>query len=107
MIQYIQIQWTSESLQEAREIAKALVEKRWVACANVLPHVESFYLWEGKLEEGKEVKVFLKTSEANFGKVRDYILAHASYDVPEIAQLPITAANPEYVSWLLGCLKPR
>ena len=28
---YIQIQWTSGNIEEAKEISKALVQKRWVA----------------------------------------------------------------------------
>lgn len=97
---YIQIQWTSDSMSEAKEIAKTLVKKKWVACANILPHVDSFYLWDGKLQEDKEVKVFFKTKDAYFAKVRDYIMEHASYDVPEISKIAISDANPDYIAWM-------
>ena len=97
---YVQIQWTSDSLDEAKQIAKELVRKRWVACANILPYVDSFYLFDGKMQEAKEVKVFFKTKDELFAKVRDYIMQHASYDVPEISKIPITDANPDYITWL-------
>jgi len=101
----IQIQWTCGTIEEASEVAKALVEKRLVGCANIIPHVESIYLWEGKLRQDQEVKVLFKTIESNFEKVKDYILAHASYEVPEISQVQISDANPEYEEWLVQSLK--
>lgn len=97
---YIQIQWTSEHIEEAKQIARELVRKKWVACANIVPDVESIFLWQGKVQEEKEVKVFLKTREEFFAKVRDYIIQHASYDVPEVSKVPITDANPDYINWL-------
>ena len=96
----IQIQWTAESLEEAKKIAKELVEKRWVACANILPQIESIYLWEGKLEEGHEVKVFFKTGETFFQKVLQHITQNCSYDIPEVSKICIDEANPQYEKWL-------
>ncbi|NGX37749.1 MAG: Divalent-cation tolerance protein CutA [Chlamydiae bacterium] len=97
---YIQIQWTSDSLNEAKQIAKELVRKKWVAVANILPYVDSFYLMDGKMQEEKEVKVFFKTKDELFAKVRDYIIQHATYDVPEVSKILIADANPDYISWL-------
>ncbi|NGX59120.1 MAG: Divalent-cation tolerance protein CutA [Chlamydiae bacterium] len=97
---YIQIQWTTDSIDEAKKIAKELVKKKWVACANILPYVDSYYLWDGKMQENREVKVFFKTKDENFPRVRDYIIAHASYEIPEVSKIPITDANPDYINWL-------
>jgi len=102
---YIQIQWTCASIEEAKKIAKELVKKKWVACANILPQVESLYIWEGAIQEDKEVKVFFKTKEEFFPRIRDFIIEHASYDVPEIAQTQVTDANPDYVQWLYQSLE--
>ncbi len=97
---YIQIQWTTDSIDEAKKIAKELVKKKWVACANILPYVDSYYLWDGKMQENREVKVFFKTKDENFPRVRDYIIDHASYEIPEVSKVPITDANPDYINWL-------
>lgn len=102
---YIQIQWTCESLEEAKEISKKLVKKKWVACANILPYVDSFYMWDGKLKEDKEVKVFFKTRDNFFARVRDYIIEHSSYEIPEVSKIPITEANPDYINWLVESLE--
>ena len=105
MKSYIQIQWTTASLSEAEEIAKALLSKKWVACAQILPSITSFYLWEGEMQEAKEVKVFFKTKESFFAKIAAFIIENASYEIPEIAQIPIGSANQEYIDWLEETLK--
>lgn len=48
----IQIQWTCATTQEARKGATLLLEKRLIACANIIPQVESLYLWKGVIEIG-------------------------------------------------------
>lgn len=100
MIKYIQIEWTCPSLEEGRKIAKALVEQRLVACANLVPLVESIYHWEGKIETDQEVKVLLKTESVHFERIKSYIETHASYDVPAILVFPIQEGNGSYLAWL-------
>lgn len=94
------ILWTCATLEEARRICHELVEKKLVACANIIPHVESIYLWEDKVESGNESKVFLKTLDSHFQQVRDYIREHCSYDVPEVSKITIDAGNPDYLRWV-------
>lgn len=100
-IDSILILWTCATLEEARRICNELVEKRLVACANLIPHVESIYLWEENVEIGNEVKVFLKTLDSHFERVRDYIKEHCSYDVPEVSKISIRAGNPDYINWIV------
>lgn len=96
------ILWTCATLEEARRICRELVEKKLVACANIIPHVESIYFWEGTVENGNEAKVFLKTLDSHFEQVRDYIKEHCSYDVPEVSKIAIDAGNPDYLNWVAG-----
>lgn len=97
----IYIFWTCRNKQEARRIVYALLDKRLIACASLLPEVESIYRWEEKIEEIQEVKVILKTSVGNFHRVQEYILEHCSYEVPEIVQVDIVKGNPSYLNWVL------
>ena len=83
-----------------KKVASALIEKRLVACANLVPHVESIYRWEGEIETDKEVKVLLKTKSDLVEKVIAYVEAHASYDVPAILVFPILEGNTNYLDWL-------
>ncbi len=93
--------WTCREKGEAEKIIRALLEERLIACASLFPEVESMYRWEGKLEQSQEVKVILKTVSRHFQAIRDYILAHCSYEVPEIVQLNVSDGNPLYLSWVV------
>uniref|UniRef100_A0A673UEN1 CutA divalent cation tolerance homolog n=1 Tax=Suricata suricatta TaxID=37032 RepID=A0A673UEN1_SURSU len=42
----------------AKEIARAVVEKRLAACVNLIPQITSIYEWKGKIEEDSEVLMF-------------------------------------------------
>ena len=96
----IYIFWTCVSREEAVTLIRGLLEQKLIACASLLGQVESFYWWQGKIEEGKEVKVLLKTKSAHFNAICAYIIKHGSYQVPEIAQVTTSAVYPPYLAWL-------
>ena len=100
MTSYIQIQWTSSSIEEARKISYRLLEKKLVACVNILPHVESLYFWQGKIERDREVEVLFKTDHAHFEEIKSYIEKSTSYDIPAILAFPILDGNADYLSWI-------
>lgn len=96
----IYIFWTCRDKEEAKKIIHGLLGKHLVACATIYPQVESIYRWEGKIEEGQETKVVLKTASEHFEAVQEYIKAHCSYEVPEILQVEIVRGNPPYLAWV-------
>ena len=100
MSKYIQIHWTCGSLDEARDIAHKLVKKKLVACANIIPWVESIFSWNDQIDITQESKVIFKTRADRFEAVKKELLQLAKYEVPEILQLPITDGNQEYFSWI-------
>jgi len=97
----IYVFWTCRDKQEAKKIVHGLLDQRLIACASILPAVESIYRWEGKIEEGQEVKVILKTALEHYNAVQSYIQKHYSYEVPEILQVDIAQGNPSYLSWVV------
>lgn len=96
----IEVQWTTGNLDEARRICRFLVEKRYVACAQIIPWIESIYMWDNKLETTQESKISMKTTQELFPRVKEYILANHSYEVPEIIILPIEGGHEEYLAWV-------
>src|SRR5580765_6421089 len=74
---------TAGSKDEARKIARALVERLLAACVNIVPQVGSIYRWEGEVEEAEEWLLIIKTTRTAFERVRDAIKELHSYDVPE------------------------
>lgn len=86
---------------EARRIARALVERRLAACANILQSpVESIYRWKGNVESAKEYLIVAKTSRLRFEALRKQVQRLHSYDVPEIIALPIAAGSRDYLNWI-------
>jgi periplasmic divalent cation tolerance protein len=92
---------TCGTLEEARKIARNVVDKRLAACVNIVTHaVESFYSWEGKLEDSSEYLLVMKTSEERLEELQKETLNMHSYDTPEFVVLPIVAGSEEYLNWL-------
>jgi periplasmic divalent cation tolerance protein len=92
---------TCGSAKEARKIARAVVEQRIAACANILASpVQSVYRWKGKVESAREFLLFVKTTQARFTKLEAEVKRLHSYNVPEIIALPIAAAAADYLKWI-------
>ena len=91
---------TASSSDEARKIARALVERRLASCVNIVPQIESVYRWKGKVEEAQEWLLIIKTTAAGFERVRDGIRELHSYELPECVCVSIEDGSPEYLKWI-------
>jgi periplasmic divalent cation tolerance protein len=96
---------TTGSEEEARKIARHLVERQLAACVNIVPHIESIYRWEGKVESAREWLLLIKTTAGKFSAVRDAIRELHSYDLAESVVLNIEDGSPEYLQWIESSLK--
>ncbi|PVX24218.1 MAG: cytochrome C biogenesis protein CcdA [Candidatus Bathyarchaeum sp.] len=104
---YIIVLMTTSNKQEAKNIVKVLLEERLIACANIVESVSSFFWWKGKIEEEKEVLVFMKSQENLFDKLSKKVQELHGYDVPEILALPITRGSQSYLDWMKKCFEQR
>jgi periplasmic divalent cation tolerance protein len=100
MKQVIQIQWTCANVDEARDIVSHLLVQKLIACATIIPHVESHFIWEGNSTIEDEVKVVLKTTQDKFELVRNYIDENCEYDTPEISYIKFDGGNEAYFEWV-------
>jgi periplasmic divalent cation tolerance protein len=92
---------TCATLEEARKIARGVVENHLAACVNIVTHaVESFYTWEGKLENSSEYLLMIKTAEERLEELQKEVLRLHPYDTPEFVVLPIVAGSEDYLKWL-------
>ena len=90
---------TAPDLKTARRLARAALEARLVACANLLPQIESHYRWQGKIERCSEVLLILKTTSSRLPKLERLILASHPYDTAEFVVLPVDSVAPRYLAW--------
>lgn len=102
---YVIVLVTAPDLKTARSLAKAALEARLVACANLLPKIESHYWWQGKLERGAESLILFKTTRPKLAALEKLILARHPYDTPEFIVLPVTAGNQRYLDWLAASVR--
>lgn len=100
MSEFIQVTTASDSEEEARKIARTLVEERLAACAQVVGPVASTYWWRGKVEEAREWKCVCKTRRDLYEQVEEAILGMHSYELPQILALPVLTGLPAYLEWL-------
>ncbi len=86
--------------ETAQRLSNQLVTEKFVACANILPGVESIYRWKEKIEAGSETLVLFKVSEDRQSAFQEKLRALHPYDVPEIIFIPVSSGLPEYLHWV-------
>jgi periplasmic divalent cation tolerance protein len=91
---------TCASIEEARKIARALVDRQLAACVNIAPQIESVYRWQGKIETATEYLLIIKTTERAFDRLREALTQLHSYELPECIQLPIEDGSAAYLQWI-------
>jgi len=91
---------TAPDLKTARALAKAALSARLIACANLVPKIESHYRWQGKIESSAEVLLVLKTQKSKLAALEKLVLAKHPYDTPEFLVLPLSAGSKRYLDWL-------
>jgi periplasmic divalent cation tolerance protein len=102
--QYSLVLVTAPTLKVARALARGALEERFVACANLIPRIESHYWWQGKITSGREVLLLLKTMPGKLSALENFISTHHPYDTPEFVVLPFTRGSERYLTWLKASL---
>ncbi len=92
---------TAPDLKVARKLAREALKARLIACANLVPKLESHYWWEGKIETGAEVLMVMKTTKRRLAALEKLIVAKHPYDTPEFLVLPLIAGNARYLKWIV------
>ena len=85
---------------DAQRIGRALVERRLVACVNVVPGVTSIYAWKGSVTTDSELLLVIKTRREKLDEVRSALLELHPYEVPELIALPIEGGHGAYLEWI-------
>jgi len=90
---------TVASREEALTMAKALVERRLAACAQI-EEIESVYRWEGALHHEGEFRILFKTVAARYAEVEAAIRELHSYELPAIHAIAVERADARYADWV-------
>ena len=97
---FVMLYVTASNITEARNIARALLVHKLIACANILPKVESLYRMDGVITEDDETVMLLKTLSSKIPEVEARISELHSYKVPCILQISTVSGNDAYIKWI-------
>jgi periplasmic divalent cation tolerance protein len=92
-------------LEDAQSMARKLIENRLAACAQILEGMHSFYRWEGKICEEREVLLSAKTAAEKWVEISHFIKDNHPYDLPEILAFSPEKYEEQYGKWVQAEVK--
>jgi periplasmic divalent cation tolerance protein len=90
---------TAPDLKSARKMIRVALRNRLVACANIIPGLESHYWWKEKLERSREVLILFKTTTSRVLKLQALVAAEHPYTTPEFVSLGVDHVSEHYLTW--------
>lgn len=97
---YLAVYITTKNQKEAKKISKILLKERLIACANIVPRIESSYWQKGKVINDSEALLICKTRRGLEDKIISSVKKNHSYSVPCVNFLPIEKGNPDFLKWV-------
>lgn len=98
MIDLLLVTTTVATLDDARRIARTLVEQKLAACVQISA-IESVYRWDGAVQQQPEQRLLIKTSAARYPALEVALRQLHPYELPAIVSLPADAWAP-FVDWV-------
>jgi periplasmic divalent cation tolerance protein len=93
---------TAPSREVATALATKLVDKRLVACVNVVPGVQSIYRWKDEIVIDEEVLMIIKTDQRLASELQSLIISEHPYEVPEFVVIKPQDVSASYAQWVVG-----
>ncbi len=97
---------TTANPEEAQAIGRELVTARLAACVNILPQMNSIYLWEGKLQQDAETVLIAKTTAERVPELIARVKSLHGYTCPCIVSLAVEEGYPPFLEWVAGSVTP-
>lgn len=91
---------TAPDMSTATALAKTLIEEKLAACINILPQMQSYYRWEGKVTKDSEIPIFAKTTANLEKKLINKVKEIHPFDIPCIISLNIEGGNLDFLKWI-------
>lgn len=100
MNKFIVIFITAASVEESEKISTMLVKEKLAACVNMIPQIQSCFLWKKKACIEEEILLIVKSKLDLLDTIIDRVKDIHSYEVPEIIALPIIGGSDDYLEWV-------
>lgn len=96
----MKIAWTTtETLEQAKKLARKAVEARLAACAQVSGPITSIYNWKDRIEESEEFRITFKAPGSRLDRLRELVLKEHPYDTPQWVAADLTEVSEGYRQW--------
>jgi periplasmic divalent cation tolerance protein len=97
--QYVQLNLTCETPEEATAIADALLEHHLIVCAKQLP-VSSKFWYQGELHESNEVMLVMDSAEDLFFAIEAEVGRLHGYVVFVLQMIPLVGLSSAAQQWM-------
>lgn len=84
----------------AGEIAQRLVEERLAACVSEVPGIRSTWRWQGRIEQGAEHLLLIKTTGDRLEALTRRVAELHPYELPEVLAVAATGGLAPYLAWV-------
>ena len=98
-MKYLIVKTTFEKRSDAQDMAKMLLEKHLISCAQI-SEIDSMYHWKGAIACEHEFILTMKTRKKLYKALEKTIKEHHSYEIPQIIATPIVNGLNEYLNWI-------
>jgi len=96
---------TCKNNKEAKQIAKSLVKKKLIACANMFPNISSIYMWKKEIYSSSETVLVAKTIKSKIKNIIRLVKKNHSYECPCIVFADIKNGNKDFLNWITKSVK--
>ncbi|WP_280502131.1 divalent-cation tolerance protein CutA [Nocardia farcinica] len=100
--QIVDVTITADDPEWLAGFARSLVADRLAACGNIIPGVRSIFRWQGEIDDEAETLLVLHTRASLVPRIIERADAEHPYDTPQVLALPVAAAHPGYLRWVLA-----
>ncbi|TDR23317.1 divalent-cation tolerance protein CutA [Marinicella litoralis] len=104
-IPFIQVFISCATRSQAQSMVDSMLEAQIIACAQIMPKIESFYRWHGQTERAEEYLLIVKSKKDHFIAIEATVKRLHSYEVPEILAVPVVDGSTDYLNWINEQLK--
>ena len=84
----------------AQRLAAGLVDQGFAACVNVVGGIRSIYRWQNEVHDEAETLMIIKTTQARYRALEDWLRENHPYEVPEVLALPVAEGFGRYLDWV-------
>ncbi|KAJ8404436.1 hypothetical protein AAFF_G00337030 [Aldrovandia affinis] len=86
--------------QAAKDISRAIMERRLAAGVNIFPKSYTMYYWKGEIQDATEIILLVKTRTSKIQKLTDFVKSIHPYEAPEVLSFPVEDGSLSYMKWI-------